>query len=213
MPTIIEKTVYTFEELSDKAKERARDWWRTSSSYDNFYAEHVFEDAATIAALMGIDLCQTRKTRQDGSHFYEPTIYYSGFSSQGDGACFECSYKYKKGAPKAVKAYAPEDKELLRIAKALQEAQRKQFYKLTASGKHRGHYYHSGCMIVDVEHSEDRYRDIGDSEDTITECLRDFADWIYKQLEKAYDWENSDENVDESIRANEYQFDEDGEII
>lgn len=211
MPAIIEKTVYSFDELSDKAKERARDWYRGDGEF--FGAEYVFEDAATIADLMGIDLCQTRKTRMGGSHYYAPTIYWSGFWSQGDGACFECSYRYKKGSVQAIKEYAPKDTELLRIAKALQDAQRKQFYKLTASSRNSGHYYHSGCMSVSVEHSEDRYRDIGEAEDDIRQALRDFADWIYKELEEAYDWENSDENVDESIRANDYQFDEDGEVI
>ncbi len=42
------------------------------------------------------------------------------------------------------------------------------------------------------------------------ELLRDFAHWIYRQLEQEWDYQNTDEQVDESIQANEYEFDEDG---
>jgi hypothetical protein len=51
---------------------------------------------------------------------------------------------------------------------------------------------------------------LGEDEDTLIELARDFMDWIYKQLEKEWDYQNSDEQVEESIRANEYEFLEDG---
>lgn len=201
--TIIETEVFTYSELSESAKETAREWYRKCSAGDDFYAECVYEDAAQIADLMGIDLCQTRTN----TGTYEPTIYYSGFSSQGDGASYECRYKYKPGALKAVTAYAPKDAELHRIAKALQDIQKRYFYKLVASS------HHSGCMRVSVEHSDDSCRDISDAEDTVTQCLRDFADWIYSQLEKAHDWENSDDRIAETILCNEYKFTEYGDKV
>ena len=49
------------------------------------------------------------------------------------------------------------------------------------------------------------------SETDLTEAARDFMRWIYRQLEAAYEWENAVEQVDDSIRANEYEFTEDGE--
>lgn len=186
--------VYTFDELSDDAKEKARGWWREGGT-DSDWWEYIFDDAKTIATLFGLDI---------------ERVFFSGFSSQGDGACFEGGYQYKKGALAAVKAYAPLDTELHRIVKALQEVQRKAFYRLGASTKHRGHYYHSGCMAIDVCHIDDSWRDIGALEDDIAECLRDFADWIYRQLEREYEYQNSDEQVDEAIRANGYTFTEDG---
>jgi hypothetical protein len=66
-------------------------------------------------------------------------------------------------------------------------------------------------MLVDVSHADDRYRDIGTAEDDIRDELRAFADWIYSQLENEYDYIQADEQVDESIRANEYEFTADGE--
>ena len=201
---------YTFDELSDRAKETARDWWRES---DDFDPDCTMEDAATIADLMGIDL-RTRPVKlMGGGTRYDPVILYSGFCSQGDGACFEGSYSYRKGSVAAVKSHAPQDQTLHAIVQGLADAQRNHFYRLEASIKHRGHYYHSGCTEIDVFDREDNYRDIGDAEETIKVLLRDFMDWIYRQLEAEYDYAMSAENVDENIRINEYTFDEDGRIL
>lgn len=46
--------------------------------------------------------------------------------------------------------------------------------------------------------------------DGIKELLRDYMRWIYKQLEKEHEYQNSNEVVDETITINEYEFDEDG---
>lgn len=200
---------YTFEQLSENAKNVAREWWQ-SGDYQNMDAEFVFEDAATIADMFGLDIRQTRKTRMDNSHFSAPTIYYSGFCSQGDGACFEGKYRYKKGGLKAVKEYAPLDAELHKIVQALQDVQKQHFYKLEAETKHSGHYYHSGCMRVEVGHIDDNCRDIGNAEDDVKELLREFADWIYSRLESEYKYQNSTEVIDENIINNECLFNEDG---
>jgi len=44
----------------------------------------------------------------------------------------------------------------------------------------------------------------------LTEQLRDLARWLYRQLEREYDYQTSDDEVDEAIRANDYTFTEDG---
>ena len=202
--------VYTYTELSDTAKEQVCSWLSQGIDYDC-----VYEDAATVADLLGIDIRQTRKTLMGGGHRYDPTIYWSGFWSQGDGACFEGTYKYKKGSVKAVKEYY-KDKEVHRIAESLAEIQKRYSYKLTASCKHRGHYQHSGCMQVEVEiDSDNDYSDSAtwrNSEDTVIQCMRDFADWIYQRLEKEYDYQTSDEVIAETCEANGYEFYEDGSI-
>lgn len=184
--------VYKFDELSDDAKEKAREWYRNGSLDYDWY-NSVYEDAKTCGALIGIEIDK---------------IYFSGFSSQGDGACFEGEYQYKKGALKAIKEHAPKDTELHNIAMELQKEQRKHFYSLGARAEHSGYYYHSGCMHVDVFN-----RDGDIDNDVITDQLRYFADWIYSQLEKEYDFLNSDAQVDESIIANEYEFTEEGERV
>ena len=49
-----------------------------------------------------------------------------------------------------------------------------------------------------------------DAEATVIEVLRDLARWLYRQLEREYDYLTSDEAVDEAIVANEYSFTVDG---
>jgi hypothetical protein len=196
-------TLYLYDELpTEEAKEKAREWYAGLVFSDSSDWEHVYEDADRIAKMIGIEI--------GGGTREEPDIMFSGFSSQGDGACFEGSYRYKKGAVREVEKYAPQDAELSRIARSLYQVQRRYFYKLRATCSHSGHYYHSGMMDVEVYHEYEFYEDIGDARDEVRRLLRDFADWIYKQLEREYEYQTSDEQIEEAIRANEYEFHEDG---
>jgi hypothetical protein len=225
MSHIIETVAYRFEELSDSAKERARQWWREFVFSDNNDWDHIYDDANRMAELMGIDISTSPVRLMGGGSRQKLDIYFSGFSSQGDGACFEGSYRYKKGAVKAIKSetgfgfknqhglVSKGDEELIRIATELQEVQRRNFYRLYATIKQSGHYHHSRCTSIEVEDSENRYRDLKGDDEVVTELLRDFMDWIYKQLEREYEWQSSDEQVDEAITINEYDFDEEGKRI
>ena len=206
------KEVFKFDELPDSAKEKARDWWRECEMLDGLdLIDMNADDFNEIAKLLGIEFDQRPVKLMGGGTRYESKIWYSGFSSQGDGACFEGRYSYAKGMRKAIRAHAPLDTELHRIADGLFDLQRRAFYRLEARAIHHGRYYHSGCMSVDVSlaNGADVSRSI--EEDT-RDLLRSFADWIYRQLKEEYEYRMSDENVDESIRINEYEFDENGRI-
>jgi hypothetical protein len=203
-------TIYKFDELSNRAKERARDWFRETVFTDSCDWEYIYEDAATIADILGINLRQRPVKLMGGGTRYEPCIWFSGFSSQGDGACFEGSYSYAKGSAKAIRSHAPKDEELHRIADELAAVQKRHFYRLEVTVRQRGHGNASYNTEIEVFDREDNYRDIGDAEEDIKQLLRDFMDWIYHSLEKECEYQSSDENVDDAITCNEYTFDEDG---
>ena len=76
-----------------------------------------------------------------------------------------------------------------------------------------GGYSHSNMMSVELCAGDDTDEDadLSDIEKSMTQLMRDFADWIYKQLESEYDWLMSDECVDD--RLVDKTFDELGEII
>lgn len=141
-------------------------------------------------------------------------IYYSGFWSQGDGACFEGCMRYAKGCANTVKKYAPRDEELHRIAQAWQDLQKKNFYSLLAIVRHRGHYYHEYCTAFDCEDTRENhgYLENAETEKAIIEIARDFMRWIYKQLENAYEYETSEDNFKELCEANNYTFLECGKM-
>lgn len=202
---IVETKVYQYSELSESAQSKARDWYRDCMDNSD-YSEGVIDDALQVAAILGIEIATRPVRLMSGGTRQDPCVYWSGFSSQGDGACFEGWYSYKKGSCKAIRDYAPQDKVLHDIADQLQAWQKVNFYRLQAKMQHRGHYYHSGCMKVDVHDHENEWRDV--PADGIADQMRAFADWIYRNLEKEYEYQTSDERLAES----EYEFTVDGGI-
>lgn len=197
---IVETKVYKYEELSDSAKQRAREWYLEGGlCYD--WWDFCYEDFCRVAEILGIEIsCRQGRGAE---------IYFTGFYCQGSGSSFVGTYRYAKGAVAKIKQYAPQDEVLHRIAQALQDVQRRHFYRLVADiTSVRDHY-----IRVDVEDSENRYRDIGDAEDEMRDLMNDFNDWMFKHLQDEYEHLTSDEVVEESIIANEYEFDEDGRWV
>lgn len=204
MPRIRETTVYQFDELDESAKEKARDWYR-EGALDYDWWDSTYEHASHIAALFGLDINMKPVKLMSGKTRMDPAIYFSGFYSQGDGACFEGTYEYKADAIAAVAKHMPKDETLARIVSDLMDAQAANGNQLSARVRHRGHYFH---MDIDVFCDGDDAND--DASEAIAEALRDFANWIYRTLESEYEYLMSDECVDDTIRINEYEFTKDG---
>lgn len=217
------RTVYQFAELSDRAKETARDWWRGVISESIDWAEYVIDqDAPETAALLGIDMNQHPVKLMNGSTVYRPRIYWSLDRSGGVG--FDAEYRYQPGAlAKLLRdrpaTYTDRDgnvqpcetnTELHAIARRLQAAQRPNFYGLTAkirAGRR------DECSISVEVFDREGYEAAGKAADEIDAALQDFAHWIYSSLQRELDYRMSDEAVDEDITANTYEFNEDGEIV
>lgn len=115
MPQTIETTVYAFNELDETAKQKAREWYLESAlNYD--WWEYIYEDAIAIGKILGIEI---------------ERIYFSGFGSQGDGACFDGTFAYRKNMLRELAEYAPNDEELREIATNIYNTQRQNFYRLS----------------------------------------------------------------------------------
>jgi len=217
---IIETKAYQYAELSDKAKEKARDWYRDASAGDSYWSDSVIEDAATIAGFLGVTLRTHDEPLPGGGTRRDPCIFFSGFWSQGDGACFEGAWSAKDVNLAALTEYAPTDKTLTQICTALADIA-EEYPDASASISHSGHYSNSGCMNIEADSgiyaddespgAQDRDNAFPDNE--VRGELRRFADWIYRQLQAEYEYQNSDEQVAETIIANEYEFTENGERI
>ena len=185
--------VYQFGELSDKAKEKAREWYPScidSSDYDA-----TEEDCKTIAKMLGIE---------------EPTLYWSGFCSQGDGACLIGKWRSTDVDVEKLKEHAPKDEHLHNIAARIEAFKHEGDHDgdyLTCKITHRGHYYHERSTDFEFENEPEDF-DSDEFEAAMIELNR----WCYKQLEEQDRWLHSDENVDECIEANEYEFTEDGKL-
>jgi len=206
MPHSVQTTVYYLNELSEAARDQARNWYREIAFDDDWY-DCVYDDFETICGVLGVHLETSPVPLFGGGTRAKSCIYFSGFWSQGDGACFEARYAYAKDAPRKIRAHAPQDTELHAIADALQAAQRRNFYQLRADVTHRGRYYHEYCMAISVERDSPTGQDMtADAEEIVIEALRDLARWLYRQLEREYDYLTSDDVADEAITANAYTF-------
>lgn len=214
MPTIIETKAFSFDELTDAAKNKARDWFREATGHDSYEFEFEFEfvtdDFVTVGNILGVAFDTHSVRLMNGKTRSEPNIYWSGFCSQGDGACFEGLYDYAPGAPAKIREHAPEDRELHRIADELTRLQTVNLFGLQASVKQESsHYDHENTVSIDVLDLRDEDRTVAEA-DEVDELMRDLMRWFYARLDEHNDYINSDEYIDESIEANEYLFDEDG---
>jgi len=181
-------STYQFSELSDEAKEKARDWYRSIADDDmQFHAESTIDDFKEIAKLIGIDVSN---------------VYYSGFCSQGDGACFVGEYSYKSDAVRSVKRYAPLDTKLHAIVREIHAAGKNLSVKLT----HRGRYCHSNSIDFQVYSTLASGRVRPGQDTQVIEALQGLMNWLYRRLEQDYDFIQSAEYIDETISANEYNF-------
>lgn len=207
-----------FAELSDKAKERARETQRMSAlSYD--WWEYAYEDAKRIGALIGCEI----DTRNEG-RYTSPDIWFQGFYSQGDGAGWNgyLETSQLEGALARVKAEAPQDEELHRLAElaeqlhggmtAVQVANR-----LCDDEDNREWPDVEIGMRIEVEGTERYYKTKivtsllpDDLEELCNDLVDGFAGWIFAQLRAEYDYRLSDVAIDEAIAANDPDFDEDG---
>ena len=210
MPRIIETTVYTIDELSDAAKENARIWYRQAGLHDEWY-DFVYEDFEAICGIIGVTLGTTPVRLYGGGTRDKPQIHFSGFHCQGDGASFAGRYSYARGATKAIRAHAPKDEELHRIADELQAVQRRNFFQLLSTIRQSGRYCHEYTMAIEVERDSPTWQPMTDgAEDAVIEALRDLARWLYRQLRSEYEHQTSDDAIDEIVSVNEWTFTADG---
>lgn len=192
-------TLYNFDELAENVQETVLENLY-SVNIDHEWWDCTYHEAGQIGSILGIEI---------------DNIYFSGFSSQGDGACFEGSYSFEKGSAKAIRKYAPKDGTLHDLADRLVALQKPLFYCLTARVKQSGHYYHERCTDINIYAEMDNGSEFfvtSDIENELEDILRGFMSWIYRRLEKEHDYLTSPEAIKECIEANEYQFRENGEI-
>jgi hypothetical protein len=212
----IQEDVYTFDQLSDEAKRRARDARREDEARD---FEPEYESYETAAKLLGIDLTERLTNKRTGKSYTANTIQYSGFWSQGDGASFTGDFTFVPGCCESVREMFPQCSILHEIADSLTAMHntlrllegKKLSGKIT-HGYHSGSYVHSHTMDATAYDEEGEELEI-ETSDRFRDIMRDFADWIYKGLEEDYDSQTSDEAINERLSEGDYEFDEEGVML
>lgn len=189
-----------YNELDDSAKEKAREWMRACVESDNYWSEWVITDWKEILKHLG---------------FYNVDIYWSGFCSQGDGACFTGHWQdkyveYDKLVELVGEEKAKEYGEFFHQMKALCDLNAIEPHYVRLA--HRGHYYHECSITYEIDTPEDAEDSVPDFEENFKEACQYLMRKIYRQLEDEYEYQMSDEAVAEAIEFNEYDFNEEGEV-
>lgn len=219
-----------YSELEDSAKDRARNKWRETECVEEWW-EDVYNNAAAIAATLGIDIGEQCNRTVKGKQIKTPDIQFRGFWSQGDGASFAGILHVTRmnGCLDKLKAHVgklTEEDTLHRMAVFAQEIYNKVVVHWTAnrlSVAPSDEWEAPECtptMAVSIQnHFKGFSTNIDDEEvacaiaDDMNKLVSDFADWIYEQLEEEHDHFTSDEAVEASIEANDPNFDEDGNLL
>lgn len=218
MPVILQTTAYALNELPKDVQTRVLDRYRSFQVHDEWYCS-VYEWADQAALLLGITINRKRINRFRLDTL--PAIHFSGFSNQGDGACFEGHFTSPGDSTQIasrIAEFSPTDVDLLNIAKRIQHLLIHSDDRLTATLTHNGsRYQYPGTVNVNAELVDEN----GDTveaacapigvENELTSVLHHFMDWIYRQLQDEYEHITSDTQVTDALTSNGFLFSEFGE--
>lgn len=191
------------DEFLDKHRDRNvdHDWW-----------DGVYEQFSKKMTEAGIELDLRAVRLGNGKTRYDPAVYFSGFSSQGDGACFEGRVG---DWPKILADLAAQNKGLQCFADIYDASM-----DLIFSCSHHGNYYHSSSIKYDYVFEVSNYWDketdhlrhlayqallneceskVGVLWVALIEVFRDYMDQLYKDLEEEHDYLTSDEVLVEGL--------------
>jgi hypothetical protein len=213
------KTEFGIMELAEDIRQEVLDKYRSwNVEDDNFWAECPTEDLKEKAKENGFEIntrTQTVVGPKTGERTYqEPTIYWRGFSSQGDGAFFEASVDLAQFVKANAEALIRSKINIFDLRKIVKGEFPESW---SANIKHFGYYSHSGTMGIeaewDGEQTEEQDKMLEQIRDYMLERARELADEFYKALEAEYDYQCSDEGLIETFEANDRKFTRDGEMI
>ena len=214
MPRVIEKTVYEFNELSERAKETARDYYRNHCCND---WEPEFSGFEELAKCLGIEFNARAVRLMSGKDRYDPDISYS-IGDRGEFCSYSGSWSVKSDALVKFKELGWTDEDLLGIAETLTRASLYcQLVGLpTFSARVRTTRRDDSSMWVGFDEGDEDE----DGEPTpllpkdmleaIETALTGFASWMLKSMRDDYEYQYSDECVDQYLE--ELEFDSDGAL-
>jgi len=186
-------TVYDFDELSPKAKERAIERFRRRMYENPIYDDLLTEDF-------------TYKLRELG--LPDENIRWRLSSSQGDGVAFYGEFDLIE--------YLKKNKLLGDVDIRREELE--DVYAVIRKSQNNPMYNHYSTMIVDLDaggvdltpHEEEELEKL---EEEIQSNVESVSHELKSYGYAHFDHINSDEFVSEEMRANEYEFDENGDVI
>ena len=172
------KYVYELDELDDAAKEKAREWYIRECMHDEWWDHTVDVLQADIIPLLGIE---------------DAEISFSLGYCQSDFAAVEGYVQYRKGMVKDIIERFPTDTSLHEVAREIADAHRRSFYRI--EGKLERNRYGNRIDIYTCEDDSD-----------LIEAIRRLDHYVYESIRSEYEYQTSEECVDERLRDMGYEF-------
>jgi hypothetical protein len=205
----IQLNLYSFGELDEKAKKKALkefqdlnvnfDWW-----------DFGYNDFISICEYLGVTVDKK-------------SVHFEGFYSQGDGSCFDADVDILKLLlaidTSAWQEYAPNvqfsffrpgiDKRVLTL---IEQAKLEMNARIISRQRGYGVVVDLGVYpISEPEKNRDMiYGELDELEKWLDGIAQTLNRYLYKALEREYEFQTSDEAIAETIEANEYLFTADG---
>ena len=202
-------TVLELKEKHPSEFEQEYEKWREYAAYHDWW-DSVYDMAKENAVPMG---------------FRIDAIWFSGFGSQGDGACWEGSVDL----PKFLANKNSDDPRWHVVGALIEDG----WLDTHAGILHSGRYYHENTMSASYENDFDPHDEdavvgsgpymgasvlelydaaggdstINELADWVEEEAQDYARVIYKQLEEEYEYVTSEEQFIEHCECNDVKFD------
>jgi hypothetical protein len=163
--------IYSFKELSENAKDKARNWWRDCGAGDEWY-EYLLEEAKELGVkISGFD---TGRGNDISGEFTLSAceVAQNIFNNHGETCdTFKTATSFMAAWQPVFDAYMDEEDEK-----------------------------------YESRESENELQELE------SEFLREILEDYLSMLRKEEEWYFSDEQIDEAITCNEYEFTEDGKI-
>ena len=193
--------VYKFDELSDDAQQHAFEKYRYFNVEDSFWYEYILDNWTEQLEKIG---------------FYNAKIYFSGFSSQGDGAVFESGIDHEKLCNTLIMCAGKNNIQAFQCDKALKLLDGN-LWDCQIQRTNSRYSHESACRLYldryDYSKNDDYWNKFFNSlEETLEDYRRDLCFAIYKDLETEYEYQTSDEQLRETFIINELEFTEEGDI-
>lgn len=182
-----------YQDLSEERKEQERQHYREYGLRYDWWAG-IYDYAHDTAAKFGLDI---------------DDIFFSGFCSQGDGASYTGTIKFKacdaSELPEGVRGVYQTLHEIDSLIKILNsdECIYMDVYRDASMYSHEGSMRFSWDQYV-WDDAGGLNALIYSREEEVCEALRDYARWIYRTLEEEYEHLTLDETIDEQLHDEEY---------
>lgn len=195
----VEIEIFTFDELSDRAKDKARARYRDGIAGDTWAIDTLLDNTVTDAArLLGIEFVRR------GAY---PAI---DWNTNPIEAAFNGSWRASKVAADKLRAEFPQDQTLHTIADDLERVAASFPDASADCSIGRGCFQRVAAEMNPEDDSDESETD--DAGELVVDSLQSFAHWIACAVDREIDYQNSDEVIDETICVNEYEFTADGSI-